>query len=170
MAVILRHAAAAAAALLVVATVCADGASTFYSSDPNLGSARVVFQVTRKPSSPYLPDIARLSLRDSPEMCGPNLRKRGDFYWFLGGESGSRVLNSPCSLRVWVLAAARFVPRIGKASTMWLGTGVISELLFAIRGGLGVLVNAKNCELAAGARHTVPILVGRFFERNYFFF
>jgi hypothetical protein len=69
-----------------------------------------------------------------------------------------------------VLAAARFVPRIGKASTMWLGTGVISELLFAIRGGLGVLVNAKNCELAAGARHTVPILVGRFFERNYFFF
>jgi len=43
MAVILRHA-AAAAALLAVAAVCADGASTFYSSDPNLGSARVVFQ------------------------------------------------------------------------------------------------------------------------------
>ncbi|ONM27139.1 Peptidyl-prolyl cis-trans isomerase CYP23 [Zea mays] len=43
MAVLLRR----AAALLVVAAVCADGASTFYSSDPNLGSARVVFQVTR---------------------------------------------------------------------------------------------------------------------------
>ncbi|NP_001353939.1 Peptidyl-prolyl cis-trans isomerase CYP23 precursor [Zea mays] len=40
MAVLLRR----AAALLVVAAVCADGASTFYSSDPNLGSARVVFQ------------------------------------------------------------------------------------------------------------------------------
>ena len=38
--------AAAAVALLAVAAVCADGASTFYSSDPNLGSARVVFQVT----------------------------------------------------------------------------------------------------------------------------
>ena len=49
MAVLLRRAAAAAAvaAVLVVAAVCADGASTFYSSDPNLGSARVVFQVTR---------------------------------------------------------------------------------------------------------------------------
>ncbi|CAD6253256.1 unnamed protein product [Miscanthus lutarioriparius] len=44
MAVLLRRAAAAAAAVLVVAAVCADGASTFYSSDPNLGSARVVFQ------------------------------------------------------------------------------------------------------------------------------
>ncbi|CAL4980103.1 unnamed protein product [Urochloa decumbens] len=44
MAAMLRHAAAAAAALLAVAFVCADGASTFYSSDPNLGSARVVFQ------------------------------------------------------------------------------------------------------------------------------
>ncbi|CAN6381678.1 unnamed protein product [Urochloa humidicola] len=41
----LHHAAAAiAAALFAVAAVCADGASTFYSSDPNLGSARVVFQ------------------------------------------------------------------------------------------------------------------------------
>ena len=45
MAVTLGHA-AAAMALLAVAAVCADGASTFYSSDPNLGSARVVFQVT----------------------------------------------------------------------------------------------------------------------------
>ncbi|KAK8447974.1 hypothetical protein SEVIR_8G189900v4 [Setaria viridis] len=46
MAAMLRHAAAAAAALLAVAVVCADGASTFYSSDPNLGSARVVFQTS----------------------------------------------------------------------------------------------------------------------------
>nr|CAB3490233.1 unnamed protein product [Digitaria exilis] len=47
MAAILRRAAVAAAALLASAAVCAQGASTFYSSDPNLGSARVVFQVTR---------------------------------------------------------------------------------------------------------------------------
>ncbi|KAL6654920.1 hypothetical protein ACP70R_008385 [Stipagrostis hirtigluma subsp. patula] len=42
----LRHAAAAAAAAVAVVllVVAADGASTFYASDPNLGSARVVFQ------------------------------------------------------------------------------------------------------------------------------
>ncbi|XP_062183517.1 peptidyl-prolyl cis-trans isomerase CYP23-like [Phragmites australis] len=44
MAAMLRHAVAAAAALLVAAAVSTDGASTFYSSDPNLGSARIVFQ------------------------------------------------------------------------------------------------------------------------------
>ncbi|TVU24381.1 hypothetical protein EJB05_26814 [Eragrostis curvula] len=42
--VTLRHAVAAAAALLVVTADCADASTTFYSSDPNLGSARVVFQ------------------------------------------------------------------------------------------------------------------------------
>jgi hypothetical protein len=92
MAAMLRHAAVAVAALLAVAAVCADSASTFYSSDPNLGSARVVFQVT-----PYPPDIALLPLRDSPEIRA----KRGVFYLFLGELSGSRVLDSPCLLRGW---------------------------------------------------------------------
>jgi hypothetical protein len=63
MAVLLRRSAAAAAAVLVVAAVCADGASTFYSSDPNLGSARVVFQVTRHLL--YLPLLFQLRLVDS---------------------------------------------------------------------------------------------------------
>lgn len=51
MAVTLRP--VAAAALLVVVAAFADASTTFYSSDPNLGSARVVFQVTSElPLSP----------------------------------------------------------------------------------------------------------------------
>uniref|UniRef100_A0A0E0RAN3 Peptidyl-prolyl cis-trans isomerase n=4 Tax=Oryza TaxID=4527 RepID=A0A0E0RAN3_ORYRU len=48
MAALLRHAAAAAAAvvLLIAAAASTDGATSFYASDPNLGSARVVFQTT----------------------------------------------------------------------------------------------------------------------------
>ena len=98
---ILGHA-AAAAALLAVAAVCADGASTFYSSDPNLGSARVVFQVTATFHTPpglltglvYCFEIRRRCL-------ARNSRKMDDFYRFLGEESGSRDLNCPCSLRGW---------------------------------------------------------------------
>lgn len=33
-----------------------------------------------------------------------------------------------------VLAAAGFVPRIASPRAMWVGTGVLSELRFAIRG------------------------------------
>ena len=100
MAVILRHA-AAAAALLAVAAVCADGASTFYSSDPNLGSARVVFQVTRNLPSPGLLTELVYCFEIRRRCLARNSRKRDDFYWFLGEESGSRDLNCPCSLRGW---------------------------------------------------------------------
>jgi hypothetical protein len=70
MAVLLRRAAAVAAAVLVVAAVCADGASTFYSSDPNLGSARVVFQVTRHLlDSLAIPTNHRLLDSPNPDVC-----------------------------------------------------------------------------------------------------
>jgi len=94
MAVTLGHA-AAAMALLAVAAVCADGASTFYSSDPNLGSARVVFQVTATfHTPPGPPDRARLLLRDSPAMFGPEFAQKGRFLQVSWGGIGLEGLES----------------------------------------------------------------------------
>ena len=45
---LLRH--VAAALLCLVAAASPAGASTYYASDPNLGSARVVFQVPPLPA------------------------------------------------------------------------------------------------------------------------
>jgi len=92
MAVILGHA-AAAAALLAVAAVCANGASMFYYSDPNLGSARVVFQVTATFHPPGPSDRARLLLRDSPAMSGPEFAQKGRFLLVSWGGIGLEGLE-----------------------------------------------------------------------------
>jgi hypothetical protein len=53
MAGLLRH--VAAAILCLVAPASLAGASTYYASDPNLGSARVVFQVLPLPALCFCP-------------------------------------------------------------------------------------------------------------------
>lgn len=56
MAALLRRAAAAAAVVLLIAAAAStDGATSFYASDPNLGSARVVFQVRH--DLPHFPEL-----------------------------------------------------------------------------------------------------------------
>lgn len=92
MVVTLRHA-VAAAAVLVVAAACADASTTFYSSDPNLGSARVVFQVTRE-----LPLTVPRHCSYHCEIClmcpAYNSCQICDFYWSTRGETGRVILNS----------------------------------------------------------------------------
>ena len=129
MAVTLGHA-AAAMALLAVAAVCADGASTFYSSDPNLGSARVVFQVTATFHPPGPSDRARLLLRDSPAMSGPEFAQKGRFLVVSWGGIGLESLELSLLVeglgnrglgRIWARIAGDVVLAMQIRSQNWLG-------------------------------------------------
>uniref|UniRef100_A0A0E0MH02 Peptidyl-prolyl cis-trans isomerase n=1 Tax=Oryza punctata TaxID=4537 RepID=A0A0E0MH02_ORYPU len=82
MAALLRGAGAAAAmVLLLAAAASTDGATSFYASDPNLGSARVVFQVLH--DLPPFPRVAVLtkSVRKGaifPRVHGGNGAQKSD--------------------------------------------------------------------------------------------
>jgi hypothetical protein len=89
MAVTLHHAVATAAALLALAAACADASTTFYSSDPNLGFARVVFQVTGDlpPSVP----VTVLTTARSAQCVWPRIRSKRRFLLVSGGETGEHL-------------------------------------------------------------------------------
>jgi hypothetical protein len=85
MAVTLQH----AAALLAVAAACADASTTFYSSDPNLGSASVVFQVTRD-LPPSVPVTVLITAR-SAQCVWPRIRAKRQFLLVSGRETGENL-------------------------------------------------------------------------------